>query len=155
MTTLDQWEEATVYEDVAVETIDNALKLYSEKRADYEAKKEISNKADFEAKEAKRKLIEILKATGKSKWEVEGIGKASVFVKMTVTTPKEIEEKKKMLAYFNSLGEDIYLSVVNVNHMTLNSFYNQQKENDPEFELPGIGMPVAEDNIRFTRSKES
>jgi FtsZ-interacting cell division protein YlmF len=153
MTTLDEWEEATVYEEVSVEDIDKAMKDYAEKRADYEAKKELSNLADAETKEAKTRLINILKASGKTKWEVEGIGKASVTTKMTVTTPKEFDEKKKMLDYINSLGQEVFISLVNVNHMTLNSFYNQQKELDPSFEIPGVGMPVAEDNIRFTRTK--
>jgi hypothetical protein len=153
MSELNAWDEATVHEEVSVDEIDRALQDYASKRSEYEAKKDLSNKADAECKESKRKLIEILKASGKSKWEVDGIGKASVTCKMTVRTPKDPESKKAMLTYMRSLGPEAYFGLINVNHQTLNSFYNEQKELNPEFKLPGVEDPVAEDNIRFTRSK--
>lgn len=150
---LQKWEEATVYEDISVDEIDQALETYHDARADYEAKKKISNEADAVAKEAKRKLIEILKRSGKKKWEVEGIGKATITTKMTVKVPRDLEEKKKMLMYMRSLGEEAYIQLVGVNYQTLNGFYNQQIESDPDFTLPGVDAPIAEENIQFRRSK--
>jgi len=154
MTDLKQWDEATEHEDISVDEIDQALTSFIEARKDYDEKKKISNEADALVKEEKRKLIEILKRSGKTKWEVDGLGRASLVTSMTIKTPKDPDSKKEMLMYMRGLGEEAYFNLVSVNHRTLNSFYNQEIESNPEFRLPGIDAPVAEENIRITKSKK-
>lgn len=146
-----QWEEQLPYEEVSIQELDDAVAAFVAAREDYDAKKKISNEADAECKLLKRKLVELLNRSGKSNWEVDGLGKAIKTTKFSSRVPKDIAAKKQMLQYFRDLGPEVYLSMVSVNSATLNAYINQEIEHNPEFKLPGVEDPVGQENISFRR----
>jgi hypothetical protein len=150
---LELWEETTKKEEISVFEIDQALSEYAAAREDYETKKQISNEADRVAKEKKAKLITILESSGKKRWAGHE-GNVTITEKMSVKVPKDLENKAKMLKFFKEYGPDQYLSMVTVNFQTLNAFFNQQNEENPEFKIPGVDDPVVEKNIQFRRKSK-
>lgn len=145
--------EESIREEIPVSELDDQMKSYLDAREDYDAKKKVSNEADAVCKEEKRKLVELLKRAGKTSWDIEGVGKASITNRTMTTVPKDPEAKKEMLAHFRQLGPDRYLHYVSVNSMTLNSYINQELENDPSFQMPGCELPTVTENITFRRKK--
>ena len=94
---LESWESETKREAISVEDMDQALVLYEQRRTTYEAHKKITDQLFAETEEAKEALIAILEASGKSAWEVEGVGKVSLSEKMTVKVPSDLDGKRQML----------------------------------------------------------
>ena len=152
--TTDAWDEAEGAEDVSVDELDAALKDYVEKREDYEAKKKASNEADKVQKTAQAKLLTLLNASNKKNWEVEGFGKVGKVVKYSIKVPEDLGKKKEMLQHFRSLGPDIYIAKVSVNSNTLNAYYNAEKENDPNFEIPGCDAPIANETLSLRNRRK-
>ena len=149
---LDQWNEQTAKE-VSVEELDSLLVAYQDARADYDEKNQIKKEADAKMKEAQAKLVSALTDAGKKSWEVEGLGKATIVNKFSITTPKDFESKKQMLQHFRDLGPEVYLSKVSVNSRTLNAYFNEEKKNNPEFTIPGVGAPTTQEILQFRKSK--
>lgn len=147
---LAAWSDPNA-EVITTEELDDAAREFSEARLEYDEKKEISNKADAKVKLLKRKLLELLERANKSNWDLEGVGKFIKTVKYQVRTPKDLESKAKMLKHFKELGADQYLSYVSVNFQSLNSYINQEMENDPSFKMPGVEDPIANENITWRK----
>jgi hypothetical protein len=150
---LDAWESETKREAISVDLLDQAMKEYELARTRYEETKEISDEAYKLAENRKAELIDLLERAGKRSWAVNGIGKVSVSEKMTIRVPQDLMKKKDMLSFFRTLGEDRYLSMVSVNHMTLNAFYKQETESDPNFRIPGCEDGAVEKTLRLNRTK--
>jgi hypothetical protein len=150
---LDAWESETKREAISVELLDQLMKEYELARTRYEETKEISDEAYKLAENRKAELIDLLERAGKRNWAVDGIGKVSVSEKMTIRVPQDLMKKKDMLSFFRTLGEDRYLSMVSVNHMTLNAFYKQETEADPNFRIPGCEDGAVEKTLRLNRTK--
>jgi hypothetical protein len=146
---LEQWAE----QSVTTEDLDNEVKKLMELEEDYEGKKKIYKEADSKYEEQRAKLLSILQASGKSKYYVDGIGTVSQAIKTSVKVPRSTEDKKAMLEYFRSLGEEVYYGYATVNSQTLNAYINQQRESDPSFKMPGAGEPTETAELRFRRTK--
>lgn len=149
----DAWGAPT--EEVSITELDEAVKAFQEARLDYEQKKKISNEADAVCKEAKKKLYNLLQAAGKKSWEVEGVGKVSKYETFSFKTPKAPTEKQALAKYMqDKYGKDVFWEMFSVNSMSLNSWANQEFENDPSLaKIPGLEDPVANEKIRFNTSR--
>ena len=55
-----------------------------------------------------------------------------------------------MLDYFKQKGEESDM-LLTVHSQTLRSLYNEEKEHDPNFSIPGVGEPVLDQNLSFTK----
>jgi hypothetical protein len=151
MTELQEWDEAETKVDIPVADLDAATKEWYDARTDYDEKKKISNEADATAKTAQRKLVNLLENAGKSKWEVDGLCSVSKSTTFQITVPKDPRDKKEMLTYFATLGEDMFNHYVSVNSRTLNSYINQEIENNPSFVMPGVSAPTAKETIKMRK----
>ena len=149
---LDAWEQETAKE-VSVEELDGLLTDYLEKKADYSEKAAITKEADALQKEAQAKLVSALNDANKKSWEIEGVGKATIANKYSIQVPKDLESKEALIEHFKNQGREVYLSKVSVNSRTLNSYYNAEKENNPEFTLPGVGAPTVQQILQFRKKR--
>jgi len=150
---LDSWDAETKVEEISVSELDAALKSYFHYRTCYEKARE---DLDCELQlfdQAKEHLMSLLEAAGKRNWAVDDIGKITIAEKLTVKVPADIPSKVKMLEFFKARGEDVYNSMVTVNYMTLNSYYKQELENNPNFRIDGVEEGYVEKTLRFNRSK--
>jgi hypothetical protein len=150
---LDSWDSETKGEAISVEQMDRALEEYFLARSEYEEAKKQSDGFHAIAEQAKKDLISLLEAAGKRNWTLDGVGKVTVAEKMTVKVPADMTAKTKMLEFFKARGEDVYNSMVTVNYMTLNSFFKQELENNPNFTIPGVEEGYVEKTLRLNRSK--
>lgn len=149
------WNNETEHENISIDDLDNVVREYEQARTVYEAKSKESKEAHKILEERKLELYNLLQRAGKSKWEVEGIGKVSSYETMSFKTPKDPTAKKELAEYMqNKYGKETFWEMFSVNSMTLNSWAKQEFENDKQLlKIPGVDEPVARENIRFTRSK--
>jgi hypothetical protein len=59
-----------------------------------------------------------------------------------------------MFEHFQALGEEAYTHYLSVNSMTLNAYFNAEKEHNPDFRIPGVGEPTALQQLRFTKERK-
>ena len=143
--------EQPVDTSVTTEDLDTAVELMAEAKADYEAKKSISNEAHAEWQTHKAKVISLLRSINKKKYTVDGVGTVSVTEKLKVRTPQAHEDKELFFAWVNeNFGREGFLSYLGINYNTLNALYNDQftkaKEDGvaSDFNIPGVRNPEAE-----------
>lgn len=155
---MSDWEDSDVAEEKKTYTtqeLDVLIKDMLDKRDDYETAKNVSNEADEKHKIAKAKVLSALQSLGKSKYYAEGLGTVSKVTTMKVTVPKDDASKKLFFQYLQERG--LFDSMATVNYQTLNAFYNEEAEaakaRGELLSVPGVDMPIAEDNLRFTKSK--
>ena len=124
-----------------------------EKRDAHKEAKEAAAKIYKDLEEAEKEVLNALKASGKNKYELEGVGLVYIAHKTTYTTPKTNEDKTKLFNYIKDKhGPDALMSLVSINHQSLNSWANKETENDPLLEIPGLEAPTAAEILNF-RSK--
>jgi len=156
---ISDWNDAVgVNEDaISMKEMDKLVKDYVEKREGHEAAKKLASEAYNLREEAEFKVLSALKAAGKTKYVVEGVGTFSIVCKEQVTVPKTIEDKDKLFAWIRqTYGEDILKDMVSIHSAKLNSFYKdaaEQAEDRSTFSIPGIDQPVVREEVRFNRSK--
>ena len=152
---LEAWDSETTHEAISVESLDKAMRDYEEARTAYEEAKHIADEKHATSEVRKVELIDLLERAGKRNWNLDGVGKVSLAEKLTVKVPVDLDKKKEMLQYFRTLGEDRYLSMVSVNFMTLNAYYKQELEQNPNFRVPGCEEGAVEKTLRLNRSKRA
>ena len=149
-------EEENAKASLNLEEMDEAVKLMARLKADYEAKKQESNKAETEYKNQRFKVLELLETAKKTKYYVDGIGTVSTVEKLSVSTPKGLEDKKKLLEWLQSKGEDFYLTYATVNHQSLNGLYtlmmDQAALEGETVTIPGVDLPTSMKDIRFRKA---
>lgn len=75
-------------------------------------------------------------------------------LKSSVTTPKTPEDKKELFDFLQEKG--IFLEMVSINSMTLNSLYKSladeaAKEGVLDFKMPGVPEPTTYTNLKLRR----
>lgn len=150
--TQEQWsaparEVSTVEMDEAIMAMQQARKAKDEHK---EAGKKLEEAYDL----AQAKVLELLEASGKTKYFVEDLGTVNVINKFTVKVPKELTTKRQLFAWIKEQhGPDALDALLSINSLTLNAFVNEQKTIDPLVEIPGLDAPTHEKVLRFTAKK--
>ena len=139
--------------EITVKDLDGLCRDVVKTREDYEAAKKTSNEYDAIHKKANRKLMDALDALGKKSYVVDGLASVSKVQKLKVTVPNDLESRKQMIDYFLSQGENISSKYLTVNSMSLNSWYSQEAEDNPEFQLPGVGEPELSEYLQIRKKK--
>lgn len=150
-TNLAEW---TQVEEVSTVEFDEAIKVLAEAQQDYDQASLVVDEASTKREIARAKILELMERSGKTKYQLDGYGTVSRATKFSVTIPKDMDSKVAMLKYFRSLGEEMYLAYVSVNSSTLNSYYNENVEKNPEFKIPGVGEPTSINSVRFTKDRK-
>jgi prophage DNA circulation protein len=148
MQTLD-WETPM---SVTIDQMNVEVKKLLELEAVLEEKKKVYKDADDAYEQHRNRLMNILMESGQGKFH-SLYGTISLAIKKQVQVPKNPSDKKLMLEYFESLGDELYNSYVSVNSMTLNSYFKQQVEMDPDFTMPGITGVTEKPELRFRKEK--
>jgi len=143
------------FEDVSVEQLDKAFSEYVEARNVYEEKNKASKEAYAKYQDLEFKFISILQHSGKTNWNVDGLGKCSEYERKSYATPKTTESKQEIAKYIqDNHGKDAFWDMFSINSATLNAFCKQEIENNPGVKIPGLGEPTAIKKLRLTRSKK-
>lgn len=148
------WEQSTNQEQspVTLEAMDNLIREYQRARAYYEEKKKAASEAHNQLEELEQKVVATLKAAGKSNYQVDGVGKVSYYVKETYTIPRTIEDKTRLFNYIKEkYGADTLMTMVGINHQTLNSFANKETEEAGVMSIPGLQPPTGTEVLSFRK----
>lgn len=141
---------------ITVEELDGLIGRYVSTRKEYEEKKRVSSEAHAIMEVAEKTVQEALKTLGKKSYKLEGTGTFTRVMKEVVTVPKDLGAKRDLFNWIHEkYGQDVLDSMRSINHMSLNSFYNQEveKEKDnPAFSIPGIEAPTVVENVSFRKA---
>lgn len=140
--------------EVSVSEMDAVVEEMASARALYDAAKAVSNEAHAVWKEKEFAAMALLKEAGKTRYEVEGVGKISLIEKLKVKMPSSPEQKAEFFQWLRSQGEDMANTYLTLNYNSLNSLYNlefENAENKAEFKLPGINEPESTTELRFKK----
>lgn len=140
-----------------VKELQEKIKRFRELKTDYEEKKRVSSDAHAVMKVAEMELIEILEDLGQDSFEVKGYGKAILVKKLSVTTPKTLEEKKAFFGWLKEhQGQDVADAYMSVNSSSLNSLYKNLSEeyakNGEVLQIDGLQMPTTRTEISFRKA---
>ena len=143
-------------EEISTHFLDNLIEDLQGKREAYEEAKKKSSALYSALQEHERKVMNTLQSAGKLKYYAEGVGTVNLINKLTVRTPKTIEDKQKLFDYIEQAhGNDLRWEMITVNHTSLNSFFKNEKEGKPaDFRLPGIPEIDMVTELRFTKEKK-
>lgn len=95
-------------------------------------------------------LIEALQETGKSKWSIPGFN-LSVAEKVFPKMEKDHESVASLMHWLASKGKDFYLSHVSVNAQTLRRLLKEEREVNPEAEIPGVNSEYKKKSIQMRK----
>ena len=150
---LSEWMD-TPSQSISLEQMDEYLRQLSKKRAEHAAAKEEAARIYHELEEAEKTVLNALKNSGKTKYELEGIGRVNIIHKETFSTPKTNEQKIALFNYIKSkYGGEALMAMTTINHQTLNSWCNKEIEGEPGLQIPGLDAPTASEEVRFTKAK--
>lgn len=153
---LDEWNNVAATSLNLVE-MDALITEYKKAREVYDAAKEEASAKYKLVDELEAQVINVLKAANKKSYKVDGIGNAVIKHKYVVTTPKDGTSKWGVLGYIeDKYGVAVRDSYISVNHASLNSFYNEEKEihkGETSWEIPGLNLPTLQESLSFTKAK--
>ena len=137
---------------VTTEQLDEAIAQMKLLRSQYEEKKRLAAEAHSLVEEAENRVIGLLKASNKSKYEAEGVGLAYIVTKETWTVPKANDKKQELFNYIKQkYGPDVLMAMVGINFETLNSWAKKELEADPLQHIPGLEQPTSEEILYFRK----
>lgn len=141
--------------EVSTEAMDQMVSLMQQKWDKYEEQENIAKelKKDYLAQE--KLVLDTLVAIGKQKWQVEGLGTASILNRQSFTTPKTIEDKEALFGYITQkYGKETLWGYIGINSQTLNAFAKKELEIDPALSIPGLTSPTVSQSIGFRAEKK-
>lgn len=137
---------------MTTEQLDQAVANLRSLREAYDEAKAASTEAHGKYEEAEKDLMNLLKAAGKTKYEAEGVGLVYITTKEVYATPKSIGQKRALFDWIKGThGPDVLSSMLSINHQTLNSFCNKEREANPTTVIPGLDMPTMTENLSLRK----
>ena len=134
-------------EAITIAELDEQVKQTVLKRAEYDKKKEESNKACREYQQEVDKLLQMMESCDKKSYKLDGVATVTRKEKYVVSTPKSTRDKRAFFEWLkNKYDEESMWSYTSVNSNTLNSLYNQLREEAEELgedlEISGLELPT-------------
>ena len=165
----DAWaEQASVNSGITTEELDRRALDYNEAWDAYEKQKKIASELYDKAVVLEGKIVEAMEQAGKRKYFVEGVGTFSFVEKMSVQTPKTVEDKIALARFLEeSGGKNYFWDKFGVNSNTLQALYKAEFENFKDkcekegraadaaaFLMPGVGAPTLMRSLKLTADKK-
>jgi len=158
MTNITDWDENK--QDVSLNDMTKLIQQMREAKDDYDRAKKESNKLYERYQEFEVKVLQILEASGLSKFNIPSLGTTYTINKYRVSMPKDLADKRKLFTFIrDAYGEDVVDEYRNINHNTLNAFYKSEMESalergDANFKVPGIEDPIATVGLGFKKDSK-
>lgn len=154
---MEGFELEEVKREVTTQELDDAVKTLSALRKEHDELKSKASEKWEQCEEAEAKLLELLEASGKKTYGVDGVGKVTLVSKTSITVPKDLEQKKKVFEWIKEkFGDDGLLAYQTINFQSLNSLYNktieEAMERGTEIDVSAFGLPSVYKTLQL-RSK--
>ena len=157
------WDEAAEKAStITTEELDRLAMTLKAADAALEETKLIKKEAQKKYDEAERAFITGMEMAGKKKYYVEGVGTYGFRDRMSVRTPKTVDEKQSFAKYLEEKGGKVlFWSTFGVNSQTLNAFYKaefkdyEDREGEKgQFHIPGVGDPTSTRSLVLTKERK-
>lgn len=122
----------------------------------YDDIKKKSNDAYAEYQQAQKKVMDLMEQADLRTF-ITDAGRITLKSKMSVRTPKTVEQKEAVFGWINeNLGPDALSAYQTINSQTLNSLYNQLNEQyaaeGKQLNIPGLEAPIESTILSFTKA---
>jgi len=140
-----------------VAQMDEALVNLRALKEEYASVDKIAKECHKRLKSAEGAVIQILRDAGKGTYITEGIGRATLTDKLSVATPKSIEEKVAFFKWIeDNLGTETRDAYMTVSSASLNKFYQEQSDLAAErgevLEIDGLMAPTSRTTLSFRKA---
>lgn len=165
---LEAWDQVVQESSkITVEELDEWGRKWKEASEEYATASARASELYKVKEELEGKFVEALQQAGRQKYFVEGIGLVGFSKRMSVQTPKTIEDKQALAKWMqDTYGKEFFWEKFSVNSQTLQSMYNKEYEifeerceatgQSEQFHIPGLAPPVAKVGLRkFSKDKAS
>ena len=154
MSDLSEWDAVDVKE-ISLEEMDAMVKELQEHWKAVEEIKAIAKDVRDKYDAYEKKVLEALKNSKKSKYQVDGLGTVYISNRYVTRVPKDLTAKEKLFNWIKATkGGETLLAMVSINHQTLNSFLNQEYEVNPGCIVPGVEAPTHEETLGFRAERK-
>lgn len=151
MESMNEWMPQSAAE-VTVDMLNQAVLNMKQAREAYDLKKQEASQLYDKVEEAEKNLVNLLKAAGRTKFELEGIGTAYISTKETYKVPADTQAKKLLFDYIKEKhGGQVLMTMASINHNTLNSWAKKELEADPLVVIPGLDTPTSVETLGFRK----
>ena len=153
----EQWDSEAA-EEISFKDMDDAVRRVKEIRTAKDELKGQADKINAELTHAEEVLLDLMTRAGKQSYKLEGVAAISIVNKLSVTTPKTVNEKRAFFQWVeNKYGKDAADGMMSVNSQTLNSFYNTEMEKElaignADFNIPGVPAPVSRTTLSVRKA---
>ena len=164
---MNDFADTQDYEEVSIKELDGALLAVRETEADYDRKKKVSSEAKKELDLKKTEFMTLLKRSGKSRWETEGLKGFSMYDELKWRVPNGLDNKgaffsflksEKVCGLLDTNAQDLFLTYASVHSASFNTLCKQLKEiaaeNGEDLHIPGTEAPKAESKLRSLPSRK-
>lgn len=153
---MEGFELEEVKRVVTTQELDDAVKTLSALRKEHDELKSKASEKWEQCEEAEAKLLELLEASGKKSYDVDGVARVTLVSKTSITVPKDLEQKKKLFEWIkNRFGADGLLAYQTVNFQSLNSLYNKTieevSERGTDIDVSAFGLPSVHKTLQVRR----
>lgn len=150
----NDWNEPKVA--VSVPELKKQISDMREAYEIYEDAKDLSNEAYKKFKEKEVEVVRVLETAGLNKFNIPGLGTASLRRTYRVTCPRDLSDKRALFDYVRQAhGEDFLDTFRSINSASLNKFYNEEtaaaEENGLDLKIPGLEDPIENVSISFRK----
>jgi hypothetical protein len=148
---MNEWSE-TPTQSITLEQMDSLVDTMAVLRTQYETAKRAATELHNQLEEAEQAVLNALAASGKKNYTVDGVGQVYTVTKEQYTTPKVNDDKTKLFNYIkDKYGPDVLMTMVGINHQTLNSWANKETETGDVMTIPGLQEPTSVTTLSFRR----
>lgn len=130
-----------------IQELQEKIKALKEMDERYKNKKKEAEELNGFCDALKVEIIEALESHEMTSFKVDKIANVSITHRMSVPTPKTVEDKKAFFQWVaDNKGEEVRDAMMTVNSQTLNSFWKAEYESLDDdaklmFQIDGLEMP--------------
>jgi hypothetical protein len=148
-------------EDVSLEELDQALINVREAELEHDEVNKVKKELYKKQEEAKAKLISLLAAAGKDRWEVSGYKGFTMYDELSFKVPDGPMNKAEFFKFikservcelFKQTPEDMFLTYVTVHSGKLNTLCKEVKKlaaaEGEDIQIPGLAAPKSQKKLR-------
>lgn len=144
--TVDEWGQPEAGETSLAE-MDAMVTELRRRRTAYDEAKAVSTKLHDELEEQEKLVLDTLRANGREKYSVQGMGTVYIISKEVYRTPKTLDDKRKLFQYIQEkYGVEACTNMLSINSQTLNSWANKEAEAGV-MSIPGLEAPTMMESI--------
>ena len=149
----NEWQQpAEERPQLTLQEMDDLVIQLRNKRDAYERAKDASNEAHDEYEKQRKVVIDALKSQARTNYSVAGVAQVVLKTKEVYKVPPGTEQKRLLFNYIRGkYGDESLMSMLSINHASLNSWANKETEDGTVMTIPGLEQPTMDETLSITK----